>query len=155
MPTCLQKISFMCETKIKRYEQVELQIPTGAPTKVMFPDLPNLRNQTDQKIIVKFLEVITATVMPTTPNGATNAPIAELKKAVVVLYNSGEESIYRVPLLKFNRINDFANPFQPVWENLDDLQDVDWAKSYLLFSSAPANTPYSVLLGVSYLRFQR
>lgn len=145
----------MCVEKIKRYEQIELQIPTGAPTKVMFPDLPNLRNQTDQKIIIKFLEVITATVMPTTPNGATNAPIAELKKAVIVLYNSGEESIYRVPLLKFNRINDFANPYQQQWESFDDLQDVDWAKSYLLFASAPANTPYSVLLGVSYLRFQR
>lgn len=145
----------MCQNKIKRYEQIELQIPVGAPTKVMFPDLPNLRNQIDQSIVIKDMEVITDTVMPTTPNDATNAPIAELKKAVVVLYNSGEESIYRIPVLKLNRINDGTNPFQQVWESFDDLRNVDWSKSYVLFSSAPANTPYSILFGVSYLKLTK
>ena len=142
----------MCKNKIRRYEQIELQIPVGAPTKIMFPDLPNLRNQTDQAITIKDMEIITATVMPTTPNGATNAPIAELKKAVLVLYVNGEESIYRIPLLKLNRINDLANPYQEQWESFDDLKNVDWSKSYVLFSSAPAATPYSIVFGVSYLK---
>jgi hypothetical protein len=145
------KTKAMCN-KIKRYEQIELQIPTGAPTKVMFPDLPNLRNQSDQAILIKYLEIFTATVVPTTPNGAANAPIAELKKAVVVLYVNGEESIYRIPLLKLNRLNDFANPYQDKHEDFEDLKNVDWAKSYILFASAPANTPYSILFGVSYLK---
>lgn len=145
----------MCKNKIRRYEQVELQVPVGAPTKVPFPDLPNLRNQTDQAITIKDIDITTATVMPTTPNGATNAPIAELKKAVLVLYVNGEESIYRVPLLKLNRINDFANPYQEQWESFDDLKNVDWAKSYVLFSSAPATTPYSILFGISYLKLSK
>ena len=68
----------MCQNKIKRYEQIELQIPAGSPTKVMFPDLPNLRNQQDQSVIIKDMEIISATVMPTTPNGATNAAATEL-----------------------------------------------------------------------------
>lgn len=142
----------MCQNKIKRYEQIELQIPVGAPTKVMFQDLPNLRNQADQSIVIRDIDLTLVTVVPVTPNGGTNAPIAEIKKAVLVLYNNGEESIYRIPLLKLNRINDFANPFQPIWESLDDLKNVDWSKSYILFSSAPANTPYTILLGVSYLK---
>lgn len=145
----------MCTSKIKRYEQIEVPIVAGAPTKVMFPDLPNLRSQADQNIIIKSMEVITATVMPTSPNGATVSPIAEMKKAVIVLYNNGEESIYRVPVLKLNRINDFTNPFQPIWEEFDDLKNVDWSKSYILFSSAPANTPYSFVFGVSYLKFSK
>lgn len=132
-----------------------MQIQSGAPTKVMFPDLPNLRNQTDQAIVIKDVEIFTATVMPTTPNGATNAPIAELKKGVLVLYNNGEESIYRIPLLKLNRINDLTNPFQEQFESLDDLRNVDWAKSYVLFSSAPASTPYSIVFGVSYLKLAK
>ncbi len=144
----------MCN-KIKRYEQIELVIPTGAPTKVMFADLPNLRNQTDQNVIVKDIEIFTATVMPTSPNGVTVSPIAEMKKAVLVLYNNGEESIFRVPLLKFNRTNDFANPFQEQFDSFDDLRNVDWSKSYVLFSSAPANTPYVFLLGVSYLKLTK
>lgn len=142
----------MCKNKIRRYEQIELQIPVGAGTKVPIGDQTNLRNQSGQAIIVRDIEVITAAVLPTTPNGATNAPLAELKKAVLVLYVNGEESVQRIPLLKLNRINDGASPYQEQFESFDDLRNVDWSKSYILFSSAPATTPYSILLGVSYLK---
>lgn len=142
----------MCKSKITRYEQIELRILTGAPTKVMFPDTANLRNQADQKITIKFIEVITAAVLAVTPNGSPNAALAELQKAVLVLYVTGKESIYRIPLLKLNRVHDYVSPYQPEGQDLDDLQAVDWSKSYVQFSSAPnAAVPYTILFGVSYL----
>lgn len=141
----------MCQNKIRRYEQVEFQVNSGAPTKVMFQDLPNLRNQPGNRIIIKDIEVTPVTVMPTSPNGVAVSPLTELKKAVLVLYVQGEESVNRVPLLKLVRTDDGGTtPFQQKWESFADLQNVDWAKSYVLFSSAPAGTPYVILFGVEY-----
>ena len=142
----------MCNSKpITLFQQVEIPVPVGAGAKVPIPDQPQLRQQADQKIYTQKVEVYTAIVSPVSPNGVTNAPTAELAKAVLVLYVLGEEKIYRIPLFALNEINDGTNPYKQQIDELDNLQ-VDWAKSYLQYSSAPAATPYAVLIGVKYAR---
>lgn len=142
----------MCNKKpIALFQQIEIPVPVGAGTKVMIPDQPQLRIQADQRIFTQKIELYTATVIPVSPNGNTNAPSAELIKGVLVLYVKGEERVYRIPLFALNEINDFTNPHKQFVEEFDNLE-IDFAKSYIQYSSAPAVTPYSILLGIKYSR---
>lgn len=143
----------MCNNKkpIGLFQEIEIPVPVGAGSKVMIPDQPQLRIQKDQKIQVQGVEVFTDVVSPVSPNGATNAPATELAKASLVLYIKGEEKIYRYPLLALIGINDGTNPYRQELPSFDNLE-VDWAKSYIQYSSAPAATPYVVLLGIQYTR---
>lgn len=141
----------MCnKSKIGLFQEIEIPINVGAGTKVQIPDQPQLRIQKDQKIFVQRIEVFTAVISPKSPNGVTNAPTAELAKAVLCLYVKGEEKIYNYPLLALIGINDGTNPFRFELPEFDSLE-IDWAKSYIWYSSAPAPT-YSVLLGIQYTR---
>lgn len=142
----------MCNIKpVALFQQVEIPVTAGAGSKIMIPDQPQLRIQADQRVFTHKIEVYTVLVSAVSPNGATNAPNAELLKAVLCLYVKGEEKIYRVPVFALNEINDGTNPYKQIVPELDALE-VDYAKSYLQYSSAPANTPYVVLLGVKYTR---
>jgi hypothetical protein len=149
-----QKLNFqkMCKTSpIKFFQQIEIPVPVGAGAKVMIPDQPQLRIQKGQMINVHKIELYTVNVSAVSPNGTANAPNAEVLKMSLVLYVGGEEKIFRVPMFALNEINDGTNPFKQYVEEFDSLQ-VDFAKSYIQFSSAPANTPYVVLLGIKYSR---
>lgn len=142
----------MCRSKIGLFQQIEIPVNAGAGTKVNIPDQPQLRIQKDQKIFVQGIEVFTAVVSPTSPNGVTNATTAELAKAVLCLYVKGEEKVYRYPLLALVGINDGTNPYRFQLPEIENLE-IDWAKSYLWFSSAPVPT-YVVLMGIQYTRVQ-
>lgn len=140
----------MCESKIGLFQEIEIPVNAGAGTKVMIPDQPQLRIQKDQKIFVQGIEVFTAVVSPTSPNGVANATTAELAKGTLCLYVKGEEKIYRYPLLAMVGVNDGTNPYRFQLPEFDNLE-IDWAKSYIWYSSAPAPT-YVVLLGIQYTR---
>jgi hypothetical protein len=151
----------MCNknTNIKRYEMIETIIPAGAAGSVPFPDVPNLRNQTDQRIIVLDLEffpayVYGASFLNTTVPGT---PVAEIPKIAIVLYVNGEESIRRIPIGKINYSQDpaFTAPFQMERVSFDNLENVDWPKSYFQFNAALAGNPYIIPIGVTYLKFKQ
>ena len=63
---------------LKRYEAVEVAIPTGSTnTRFYFPDLPNLRNA-----MIQAVQLYTAGSFSATPNtGSTMVTEADLKKA--------------------------------------------------------------------------
>jgi hypothetical protein len=139
----------MCNNKIGLFQLVEIPV-SGTGTKVKIPDQPQLRIQGDQKIYVTDIELFTDSVMPVSPDGNTNATNAELLKAALVIQIKGEDRVYRIPVFKLNRINDGTSPYQQELQSLDELE-IDWAKSYFQYSSAPSGT-YSILIGVTYKR---
>lgn len=151
----------MCDKKnsIKRYEMIEVTIPAGATGAVPFPDVPNLRNQTDQAITVLDMEFFPDYVYGNSfvNTAVVGTPIGEIPKIAIILYVNGEESIRRIPLGKINYTQNpgIGAPFQMERIAFDSLQNVDWPKSYLQFNAALAGTPYIVPIGVTYLKFYK
>jgi hypothetical protein len=148
----------MCNIKIKRYETIEIIIPAGSAGSVPFPDVPNLRNQNDQKIIVVDMEffpdyVYGASFLNTTIPGT---PIGEIPKAAAVIYYNGEEAIRRIPLGKINYTENLGigAPFQHERTSFDELNDVIWPKSYIQFNAAIAGAPYIIPITVTYYKFK-
>jgi hypothetical protein len=145
--------------KIKRYEMVELTIAANQPGRFNFVTQPQLRNQPDQIIIVKGIQIfpITAYTNSQVSAGVVGVAVAELVKAVLVLYVDGEESVKNIPLPQLVNINATAAPsvFQQEIQNFADLNNVAWEKSYVQFSVAAAGTPYVIPFGITYLRMRR
>lgn len=139
-----------------RYEMIEVNIPANSTaTRFNVPDQPQLRTDQTMDVVVQGIETFTLTDIPLSPNGVSLPSIAELKQTFLVLYVNGEESIFRIPLLKLHTINNFAEPFNnaefdtPRFENLL----VDWAKSYFFVPTpygAGVFTTFSFLLGIVY-----
>jgi hypothetical protein len=137
-----------------RYEMIETQSPALASgTRFNFNDQPQLRTDQTQDVIIQGLETFTITDIPLSPNAVALPTAVQLKSTYLVLYVNGEESIYRVPMIKLHTINNLADPFNnaefgtPPFENLL----VDWTKSYLFVPAAYGNaSTFSFLLGVAY-----
>jgi len=149
----------MCKVNsIKRYELIEVIIPASSTGAVQFPDVPNLRNQTDQKITVIDMEFFPDYVYANSfvNTAVPGTPIGEIPKAAIVLYVNGEESIRRIPLGKVNYSNNpgVGAPFSVERVAFDDLQNVDWPKSYIQFNAAAAALNYIIPIGVTYLKFK-
>lgn len=130
---------------IKRYESVEIQIPSGTSlTRFYYPDLPNLRNAK-----VTAIEVYTSGAMSATPlTGSTPLSSADLKKATLTLYNGDLQLVYNIPLFNFVSIVDGTNPYVFQLPSIDGI-NITWVKSYVNFSSAPTGAT-AISFGVFY-----
>jgi len=132
--------------KIKRYEAVEIPVPTGSTlTRFYFPDQPQLRNAKIQGV-----QVYTPTAITKTPlTGSTPATIADIKQATLTLYQGDLQIIFSLPLIAFNNIQDLANP--SVWE-LPEMNDIDisWTKSFITLATAAATTNVAFSFGIYY-----
>jgi len=136
---------------------MEVVVDTNGQSKVTLPVLATLRNDTNQQIIVKGLTLITAEVLARAPTkGSVNAPLAELQKMSLVLYSQGWLKGLNIPVL---RLNDQATPggtfphrYHPT--KFNNWTQVDWEQSFLQYSnqSVSANTPYTVIFEVEYLK---
>jgi hypothetical protein len=145
----------------KRHELVELVIPANSTgTRFPYPDIPQLRDDTTQDIVIMGLYTASVDWMPLSPNGNPVATMAQLQNSFLVLYIDGEESMRQIPLPLL----------QPLWQslatgNMQGLQDildvenlrVDWNKSYIQ-AAAPygggANAQFSIMLGVFYKKLR-
>lgn len=143
-------------------ELVEVAVPALAVNRVAFPDVPQLRNQPDQEIVIKAVRVITAKVLSNAPvSGATTAPLAELQKCSLVVYSDGWEKGHLIPVLVLNDVADADStaattiPYRNSQSNFADWKNVDWAKTYLSFNPATSGAAYSVLLEVEYVRLNK
>ena len=122
---------------LKRYEAVEVPIPTGSTnTRFYFPDLPNLRNA-----MIQAVQLYTPGTLSATPNtGSTMVPIADLQKSFLTLYSGDLQLIYNAPLLAFsNIINSATNPYSNDLPTIDNMV-ISWTKSYISLSTAPGTT---------------
>lgn len=141
--------------RIKRWEMVELVVPAGTTgSKINYPDIPQLRDDTTQDIIVKGLESFSIESMPLSPMGNVVATTAQLQNAFLVLYIEDEESVLYLPLIKLNAMfaslgtGTMQQQFEPT--ELENVK-IDWNKTYIQFATPPANEDqFSIMLGVSY-----
>ena len=138
-----------------------IEIPVaGNLTKVVIPVIQQLQNNTDQRVIIKALRLITADVLSNAPTqGGANAPTTELVKLSLTLYAEGWEKGQLIPLLSLNDMftEGSGTPTRLRTTKLDNWQNVDWNKSFLQFSNgtAPVGAPYTVILEAEYLRLDK
>lgn len=143
------------ESKIKRFELVEITIPATTTGRVNFNTIPQLRNQPDQLIVIKNIEAFTVESYANSQQtpALPGLPIADIPKAVLVLYVNGEESVKMIPLSKLLHVQTAAGtPFQQIMEGFDDLTNVDFDKSYVQFATASNAAAYVIPFGITYLR---
>lgn len=143
-------------------EIIEIPVASGV-SRVTLPDVPQLRNQGDQVVILKAMRLITAKVLTNGPtSGTANAAVAELKKISLVLYSAGWEKGHLIPLLVLNDVADAdattatTIPYRRNTTRFSDWQDVDWNKSFLQYSSGLTSSgAYVVIFEVEYVRYQK
>jgi hypothetical protein len=140
---------------IKRFEQVELVIPAGnTALRIPFPDIPQLRSDVTQDVIIRQLETYTAESMPNDYNNNPLVTLAQLQKCFITFYIQQEESIFRMPMIKLlNVFNSGAAYFYTEEINQFENLMVDWTKTYITLASSLANGAIVVInLGVGYQR---
>lgn len=141
-------------------ELVEIAITSGQ-TSIPIPDQPQLRNQGSEVVVIKGIRLITDKVLAFSPtSGETNAPLADLKNASLILYSNGWERGHLIPVLTLNDMADAdsANattiPFNPQATTLADWENVDWAKSKIQFSNGTsASDNIAIIFQVQYQKF--
>jgi hypothetical protein len=115
---------------IKRYESIEIIIPSGATnTRFYFPDLPNLRNA----LIDKFILYSAAAINPSVLTGGNVAPIYNILQSSLTLYNGDQQFIYNNPLSSLiNLADSFSGESQYYNIPLEfNGQIISWTKSYI------------------------
>jgi hypothetical protein len=142
---------------IRRYELVSLIIPAGnTAVKIAFPDIPQLRSDVTQDVIVRSLETYSVESMPADPFANPVMTNAQLLKCFVTFYIQQEESFARLPAVKLLNIYNSASAAAYFYtDELTQTQNllIDWTKSYLTLSSSLANAGLIVfVLGVMYQR---
>ena len=158
----MQKIIVQEEPRVAS-ELIEISISSGAAGRVTLPDVPQLRNQGDQIVIIKTLRLITDKVLTFAPTtGAATTPLADLQKISLVIYSNGWEKGHYIPVLTLNDVADADStaattiPYRMHTTRLADWKDLDWNKSYLQFSNGTSAAGDStMILEVEYMRLQK
>lgn len=147
------------EQALKRYELVTLNIPAASfGTRFSYPDIPQLRDDTTQDIIICGLETFSVDALPLTPAGNAVATFAQLQNSFLTLYIEGEESVRQVPLIRLFPLRQAASTgttFNAVERLPTEYLKVDWNKSYIqaatpFGTTGSPNTQFSIVLGVWY-----
>lgn len=157
----MEKIILVQEEPRGPSYMIEIPVTVNGTMRVALPDVPQLRNTSDQIIVIKAIRVVTLDVLTFAPvGGQANAPLAELKKISLVLYSDGWEKGQYIPALVLNDVATPAGTF-PYRNNptkFSSWRNLDWNKSYLTYSNGSggaAGAPYAVLLEVEYVKFQK
>lgn len=143
---------------VKRYELIELIVPAGnTALRIPFLDIPQLRSDVTQDIVVRGLETFTADSMAADFNAVPVVSSAQLQKCFLTLYIEQEQSYNFVPLIKLLNIATNQN-LAGYFFNFEKLQSedimVDWTKSFITLSSSLGNVAnVAIMLGVEYKRY--
>lgn len=136
---------------------IEIPVITNGLGDIAFPDVPELRNQTDQKIIIKAIRCIPDSILTNAPiSGNVVAPLAELQKISLVIYSEGWLKGKNIPICTL--IDTFTEASGIPWRDrttqLANWENVDWNKCKLEYSNGTvtAGVPYTVILEVEYLK---
>ena len=135
---------------------------TTVTSKINFPDISNLRNESDQIVIIKAIRLIVAGVLSNAPTlGFVTAPDSEIIKTTLVLYSEGWEKGQLIPT---NILNDMTvpggnAPYKQLPTKFDSWSNLDWSKSFIQFSngtaSAPGDDGYAFLFDVEYVKMRK
>jgi len=139
---------------------VEIQVTQNGVARVPFPDVPNLRAQIGQNVVIKGARLITPSVLTNGPiSGFVNAPLTELVKMSLVLYCEGWEKGQLIPLLTLNDMftQGSAEPYRRTATKFNDWKAFDWSKTFIQLSNGtvtvlPGGANYVVCLDVEYIK---
>jgi hypothetical protein len=137
---------------------IEVAVTTSGQQRIPFPDISQLRNTTDLKIIIKSLRLVTPQVLTNgVVNGGVCAPQSELQKMTITLYAEGWEKGQTIPIMFLNDVNNPGSAIAHKYTatNFSNWVNVDWPKSYIQFANgttSDATTPYVVMLDCLYVR---
>jgi hypothetical protein len=116
---------------IKRYESIEIQIPSGSIlNRYYFNDYPNLRNSLIQNIYLFSDQAINPSVL----TGGQPATIGDIQQTSITLYSGDQQLIYNCPLTSFiyqqtqNSAGAYPGNFFPL--NFNGI-NISWTKSYI------------------------
>lgn len=106
---------------------------------VNFPDIPELRSDSDKDALIFAIVVNDINTVPAAPSGNPLSTIAQLVNGFLTLYVLGTEEIFKVPLSRFllTRANGAADLSNYEMFETRPLR-VDWTKSYVSFALPPA-----------------
>lgn len=141
-------------------EGVELIVPVNPAGigAVNFPDIPELRSDTEKDIIIRSMEVFPSEICPFTFSGNACATTAQIKNSFLTLYIGGVNKVYRIPLVKLVSTYNGGLPGAVAlnWQNevmQVDNYKVDWTKSGLTFPvPIVVATQFSFLFSISYMK---
>ncbi len=136
-----------------RYQSVELIVPANTTgNQVNFPDVPELRSDSDKDALIFSIAISTVDSVPLTPSGNTVASGAQVANGFLTLYVLGTEEIFKVPLVRFNFTKGNAAGYFSTWELFETRPlRVDWTKSFVSFGMPPANvSAFSYLFEFGY-----
>jgi len=147
----------------KRFELVDVIITANnGLSRIPIGDQANLRTDGAQDIVIIGIESFNVNAYPLSPISNNPLPTtAQLANAFLTLYIGQEESIHLIPVTKLNitRSADATatDYFQQNETEFQNLYPVQWDKCYLQlgqpFNTGGANTMFSFLLGITYLKF--
>lgn len=134
---------------------VELLIPANSSaSKFEYPDIPQLRDDTTQDIIICGFQIYSIENCPRSPSGGTVATTAQLLNLFLTLYIEGEESVMQWPVINFQNIfgpTTTGTSQQTFLRQQVEYLKVDWNKSYYSVGAPYGNNnAFSVLLSVYY-----
>lgn len=138
---------------------IEIPITQNGVSRVQIPDIQQLRNQSDQTVVIKSLRLITPSVLSFAPvSGNAVAPLTELVKLSLTLYSEGWERGQLIPLLVLNDIFTEGSgvPYRQFPTRFANWKNVDWSKSYVQYSNGTggaAGQPYSIVFDCEYMKF--
>jgi len=144
-----------------RTDSYLMEIPVGSVGQSRIPMplyIAELQSNDTTVFVLKAIRLITPAVLThAVQNDGVNAPLAELKKMVLVLTINGQTRGFNIPIITLNDVDDGATPFTHDLANFDDWQNIDWGKSYIQFANGQvsANTPYNVLLDIQFIRLAK
>jgi len=124
-----------------RYQSVELIVPINTTgSQVNFPDVPELRSDSDKDALIFSIVVSTVDSVPLTPSGNAVATAAQVANGFLTLYVLGTEYVFNVPLVRFNFTKGNGATYFSTWEMFETKPlRVDWTKSFVSFGTPPAN----------------
>lgn len=136
-----------------RYQSVELIIPANTSgSQVNFPDVPELRSDSDKDALIFSIAITNVLAVPLTPSGNTTASEAQIANGFLTLYVLGTEYIFKTPLRRFDNVFNSGATVFSVYELFETRPlRVDWTKSFVSFGAPPNNaSQYSYLFEFGY-----
>jgi hypothetical protein len=140
---------------------IEILKPAATVTsQLVLPDVPQLRNQEDQTIIIKAMRIIPDAALSFSPTlGVIVSPLTELVKMTLTLFSEQWNKGQQIPIVEL--IDIFIEGSGIPWRNrtaqFANWQNVDWNKSFITYSNGTGGSiagTYAVLLEVEYVKMK-
>lgn len=141
-----------------RSKRLTIDLPVNSTypgNKIQFPDVPELRSDSDKDVCLWSFQTYHDTIVPNTFNGNPVATFAQLQNAVLTLYVIGVEQQFNIPLPRLINMqsNDSSDTswFSREPFNFSPLR-VDWTKSVVqaCTGTLAGETSYSFYFEVEY-----